>query len=74
MRRILWSTRRRVVAKVAWHPGELYPRVAFIVTNLSRSAERVTRFHNGKGTAKQHIEEGKHAIDRTRLSCHGLPP
>jgi hypothetical protein len=25
---------RRVVAKVEWHPGELYPRVGFIVTNL----------------------------------------
>ena len=23
----------RVVAKVEWHPGELYPRVGFIVTN-----------------------------------------
>jgi len=25
-----------------WHPGEPHPRVGFIVTNLSRSAERVT--------------------------------
>jgi hypothetical protein len=24
---------RRVVAKVEWHQGELYPRVGFIVTN-----------------------------------------
>ena len=23
----------RLVAKVEWHPGELYPRVGFIVTN-----------------------------------------
>ncbi len=35
---------RRVVAKVEWHPGELYPRVGFIVTNLSRPAERVVAF------------------------------
>lgn len=34
-----WSRPRRVVAKVEWHPGELYPRVGFLVTNLSRSAE-----------------------------------
>jgi hypothetical protein len=27
---------RRVIAKVEWHPGELYPRVGFIVTNMSR--------------------------------------
>ena len=31
-----WDKKRRVVAKVEWHPGELYPRVGFIVTNLSR--------------------------------------
>src|SRR5262245_3690393 len=30
--------------KVEWHPGELYPRVGFIVTNLSRPAERVVVF------------------------------
>jgi hypothetical protein len=60
------------VAKVEWHPGELYPRVGFIVTNLSRPAERVTKFYNGRGTAEQHIKEGKHAINWTRLSCHGF--
>ena len=31
-----WNKKRRVVAKVEWHPGELVPRVGFIVTNLSR--------------------------------------
>jgi hypothetical protein len=31
-----WNKRRRrVVAKVEWHPNELYPRVGFIVTNLA---------------------------------------
>src|SRR3546814_3715625 len=35
-----WDRKRRVVAKVDWHPGELYPRVGFIVTNLRRPAER----------------------------------
>ena len=27
---------RHIVAKIDWHPGELHPRVAFIVTNLAR--------------------------------------
>ena len=36
---------RRVIAKVEWHPGELYPRVAFIVTNMSRPAENVVAFY-----------------------------
>jgi hypothetical protein len=64
-----WSKKRRVVAKVEWHPGELYPRVGFIVTNLSRPAERVIAFYNQRGTAEQWIKEGKNAIKWTRLSC-----
>jgi hypothetical protein len=64
-----WNTPRRVVAKVEWHPGELYPRVGFIVTNLARPAERVVAFYNQRGTAEQWIKEGKGAIKWTRLSC-----
>jgi hypothetical protein len=60
---------RRVVAKVEWHPGELCPRVGFIVTNMSRPAERVVAFYNKRGTAEQWIKEGKGAIKWTRLSC-----
>jgi choline kinase len=64
-----WGRKRRVVAKVEWHIGELYPRVGFIVTNLSLPAERVVAFYNQRGTAEQHIKEGKNAIRWTRLSC-----
>ncbi len=65
-----WDKARRVVAKVEWHPGELFPRVGFVVTNLSRPAGRVVAFYNQRGTAEQHIKEGKNAINWTRLSCH----
>src|SRR3954447_14452230 len=64
-----WNKARRVVAKVEWHPGELYPRVGFIVTNMRRPAERVVAFYNQRGTAEQWIKEGKNAVTWTRLSC-----
>src|SRR6202049_2142568 len=64
-----WSKPRRVVAKVEWHPGELCPRVGFIVTNLTRPAERVVAFYNHRGTCEQWIKEDKGAINWTRLSC-----
>jgi hypothetical protein len=64
-----WNKPRRVVAKVEWHPGELYPRIGFIVTNLARPAGRVVAFYNQRGTAEQYIKEGKGAIKWTRLSC-----
>jgi hypothetical protein len=34
-----WKTVRRVVAKVEFHCGELFPRVGFIVTNLAADNE-----------------------------------
>jgi hypothetical protein len=67
-----WKKPRRVVAKVEWHPGELYPRVGFIVTNLARPTERVVAFYNQRGTAEQWIKEGKGAIKWTRLSCRSF--
>ncbi len=65
-----WGRSRRVVVKVEWHRGELFPRVGFIVTNLRRDAERVVRFYNGRGVAEQWIKEGKNAVKWTKLSCH----
>ena len=51
------------MAKVEWHPGELYPRV--------RLHERVVAFYNQRGTAEQ-WKEGKNAVRWTRLSCRSL--
>jgi hypothetical protein len=67
-----WTRARRVVAKVQWHQGELYPRVGFIVTNLTRPNKQVVKFYNGRGTAEQWIREGKNALRWTRLSCHAF--
>jgi hypothetical protein len=67
-----WTKPRRIVAKVEWHPGELYPRVGFIVTNMTRPAENVIAFYNKRGTCEQWIKEGKGAIKWTRLSCRSF--
>jgi len=65
-----WKTARRVVAKVEFHIGELFPRVGFTVTNLEMPSRAVVRFYNKRGTAEQWIKEGKQAVKMTRLSCH----
>jgi Transposase DDE domain group 1 len=65
-----WKTARRVVAKVEFHLGELFPRVGFIVTNLETDSRAVVRFYNKRGTAEQWIKAGKQAVKMTRLSCH----
>ena len=69
-----WSKPRRVVAKVELHPGELFSRVGFIATNRSLPNERVLAFYNARGTAEQHIKEGKHALKWTRSPACALRP
>ena len=64
-----WKTARRVVAKVEFHFGELFPRVGFIVTNLETPSRSVVRFYNQRGTAEV-VKEDKQAVKMTRLSWH----
>jgi len=63
-----WDKSRRVIAKIEWHPGELFPHVGFIVTNLLMDTDWVVRFYKQCGTAEQHIKEGKRVFRWTRLS------
>src|SRR5262249_8816698 len=65
-----WDRPRRVIAKVEHHLGELFPRVGFIVTTLTRTSRAVVRFYNQRGTAAQWVKEGKEAPHWTPLSCH----
>ena len=67
-----WQRARRVVAKIEWHAGELFPRVGFIVTNLKKQSKNVVKFYNGRGTAEQWIKEGKNAVKWTKLSCRAF--
>ena len=41
-----WNKARRVVAKVEFHAGELFPRVGFIVTNLETDSRVVVPFYD----------------------------
>jgi len=67
-----WDHPRRVMAKVEWHFDELFPRVGFIVTNMTGWSRKVVKFYNGRGTAEQWIKEGKYAVKWTRLSCRNF--
>jgi len=55
-----WTKPRRVVAKVEWHPGELYPLVGFVVTNMSHHAENVVAFYN----KRRIMDQGGRGRDR----------
>jgi hypothetical protein len=73
-----WSKPRRVVDKVDWHAGELYPRVGFIVTNMARPAENFVAFYNQHGTCEQYGSKrawarsngrGFHAVRSPPMRC-----
>jgi hypothetical protein len=61
---------RRVVAKVEFHFGDLFPGVGFIVTNLDAESRAAVRFYKQRGTAEQRIKEGKQAVRMTRVIRH----
>ena len=63
-----WTRPRRVVAKVEWHQGELYPRVGFIVTNLKRPPDESAR----STTAAAPLSSGS-ARASTRCAGPGCP-
>jgi len=62
---------RRVVAKVEWHPGELCPRVGFIVTNLVRPAEHRRLLQPPRHLRAVH-QRGQRRGKWTRLSCRSF--
>jgi hypothetical protein len=74
-----WKRTRRVVAKMEFHFGELFPRVGFIVTNLTAESLAVVRFYNKRGTAEQWINEvpsnaaavGRHAAENRAAAATG---
>jgi len=65
-----WDKPRRVIAKIEWHLGELFPRYYFIVTNSRLPAFSVVKVYNGRGDVENRIKEGKNTLRWDKTSCH----
>jgi len=65
-----WDKPRRVVCKVEWHAGELFPRVGYIVTNSTLSSGQVVKTYNGRGEVENRIKEDKNILRWDKTSCH----
>jgi len=61
-----WDKPRRVVCKIEWQVGELFPRVGFILTNSNLEAQQVITIYNGRAEIVNRIKEGKSTSDGTR--------
>jgi len=64
-----WSRPRRVVAKIEWHRGELFPRIGFVVTSSRLPAGKVAKVYNGRGDVENRIKEGKNTLRWDKTSC-----
>jgi len=64
-----WSRPRRVVAKIDWHRGELFPRIGFVVTNSRLPAVKVVKVYNGRVDVENRIKEGKNTLRWDKTSC-----
>lgn len=64
-----WHKPRRVVAKIEWHRGELFPRIGFVVTNSRLPDGKVIKVYNGRGDVENRIKEGKNILRWDKTSC-----
>lgn len=71
-----WKHERRVVLVVKFTPGEMFPEVAFLVTNASPEetpAEELAKLYRRRGDdSENRIKEAKHDIKIDRTSCHSF--
>ena len=65
-----WSRPRRVVCKIEWHQGELFPRIGFIVSNSRLTAREIVKVYNGRTDVENRIKEGKNTLRWDKTSCH----
>ena len=65
-----WNKPRRVIAKIEWHMGELFPQYYFIVTNSRLPAFPVVKVYNGRNDVENRIKEGKNTLRWDKTSCH----
>jgi len=64
-----WNRPRRVVAKIEWHRGELFPRIGFVITNSRLPAGKVIKVYNGRAEIENRIKEGKNTLRWDKTSC-----
>jgi hypothetical protein len=64
-----WSRPRRVVAKIEWHQGELFPRIGFVISNSRLPAGKVIKVYNGRAERENRIKEGKNTLRWDKTSC-----
>ena len=69
-----WSRPRRVVAKIEWQRGELFPRIGFVLTNSSPPAGKVIKVYNGLGDVENRIKEDKNTLRWDKTSWQSLSP
>ena len=69
-----WSRPRRVVAKIEWHRGELFPRIGFVVTNSRLAAGKVIKVYNGRRDMENRTKEGKNTLRWDKTSGQGSRP
>jgi hypothetical protein len=64
-----WHKPRRVVAKIEWQRGELFPRIGFVVTNSRLPTGKVVKVYNGRAEVENRIKEGKNTLRWDKTSC-----
>ena len=67
-----WDKPRRVVAKIEWHPDELFPRLGFIVTTCRWSQRRLSASTTSGARQSNTSRRASRPSPGRRLSCKRL--
>jgi len=70
-----WDRPWRVICRIEWHVGELFPRIGFIVTNSRPGAGKVVKVYLCRDEIENRIKEGEITLRRdkpssTRFAAH----
>lgn len=63
-----WERERRIVYKVDWPVGELFPRVMFLVTNMDKTPKETVEFYCKRGNMENFIKESKNSFGFAHMS------
>src|SRR5450759_585351 len=64
-----WCRPRRVVAKIEFHRGELFPTIGFVIKNSRQLAGKVVKVYHDRAEIENRIKEGKNTLRWDKTSC-----
>ena len=64
-----WDRRHRVIHKIEWHAGNLFPRIGFIAMNSRLAVGKEVKVYNDRTEIENRIKKVKNGLRWEKNSC-----